>query len=100
MACMIKNYCRCIRCMDPTECGSLLSAIRCQECISNGKEETEGKVYNLLNLDFCNLVILLFVDIDMDIIISFNNLGRKRHGLSVARRPFKRYMRNLVLYKM
>ena len=60
MACMIKkNYCRCIRCMDPTECGSLLSAIRCQECIYNGKEETEGKVNNLLNIDLYNLVILV-----------------------------------------
>lgn len=50
----VKNYFRCIRCMDPTECGSLLSAIRCQECISNGKEETEGKVNNLLNIDLYN----------------------------------------------
>ena len=40
--------------MDPTECGSLLSAIRCQECISNGKEETEGKVNHLLNIDLYN----------------------------------------------
>ena len=87
--------------MDPTECGSLLSAIRCQECISNGKEETEGKVNHLLNIDLYNLIILSNDNqCEIYIIISFDDLGWKRYGISVARRPFKRYMRHLVLYKM
>ena len=35
--------CRCIRCRDPTECGSLVSAMLCQKCTSKAKQTDEGK---------------------------------------------------------
>ena len=35
--------CRCVRCMDPTECGSLVSAMLCPKCTSKAKQTDEGK---------------------------------------------------------
>ena len=40
------SICRCKRCLDPTDCGSLVSAMICDKCESEKTDKDNKQVHN------------------------------------------------------